>query len=159
MSKVQTFKQTILKTNQRIACDFATVGESLTHQAAKDECDVNKIMEKYLRNGIIDHRNTYEGQYGDFTDAPETYQESLQAVMDAETMFNTLPAKIRDRFAHDPQQFIEFVGDPNNAEEMIEMGLATPNQDDVDVIERPKKAEKKTSEKPDMSQPKGDKEE
>jgi phage internal scaffolding protein len=127
---------------ERKRVTFETTGESLTHQSAKDECDINNIMKKWERTGIIDHQNRYQGEYGDFTNVPDNYQDSLNAVLQADEMFMTLPAKIRARFGNDPGAFLDFVSDPNNQEAIIEMGLATKKQLDKDVIDDPKPAPK-----------------
>jgi phage internal scaffolding protein len=103
---------------------------SLTHQALSAECDINRIMQRFERTGVLEHRNRFEGAYGDFTDAPGDYQESMNAVLAAEEMFSTLPAKIRRRFHNDPGAFLDYVSNPDNQDEMISLGLATraPNE-------------------------------
>lgn len=95
---------------------------SHTVQAFKDECDINKILEGYLKTGMIEHANTVQGRYGDFTSAPD-YQAACQAIIDANDMFNTLPAKIRKQFDNDPAEFLEFAQNPSNEAEMRSMGL------------------------------------
>lgn len=97
---------------------------SLTHQSMSAECDVNLIMARFEKTGILEHRNTFEGQYGDFTELPQDYHESMNAVIAANDMFSTLPATVRKRFANDPGLFLDFVADPNNKTELEKMGLA-----------------------------------
>lgn len=116
---------------------FATTGESLTHQAHKRECDVNNIMAKFEKTGVLEHRNTYQGEYADFTNAPMDYQESLNQVLEAEEMFSSLPSKIRARFGNSPAAFLDFVDNPESGPEMVKMGLAV--QQPEDVFEEPKK--------------------
>lgn len=103
---------------------FATTGVSLTHQSMAKECDINEIMSKWQKTGILEHRNSFEGHYGDFTNLPMDYSASMNAVIEAETMFNTLPSSIRRKFGNDPGSFIDFVADPKNKDQLIEMGLA-----------------------------------
>lgn len=98
---------------------------SMTDQSFKDECDINFIMQKYEKTGLLDHVNTYQGQYGDFTDAPD-YHTALNKMNDAQEMFMTVPAKIRELFNNDPGEFLEFVLDGQNEEAMREMGLLPP---------------------------------
>jgi len=100
------------------------------------ECDINTIMKKYEKTGVLEHRNTFEGQYGDFTDAPEDYHASMNAVIEADEMFQTLPAAMRRRFHNDPGAFIDFVGNPENQDELIKLGLAKAPPEDV--IDDPK---------------------
>lgn len=97
------------------------------HDAA--DCDINNIMARYERDGVITHVNRYQGHYGDFTGVVD-YQTALHLVQDAEDCFMSLPAHIRKKFDNDPGQFLDFVSDPANADAMIEMGLAVkPHQD------------------------------
>lgn len=95
---------------------------SLTKQSFAKECDINTIMLKYQKTGLIDHLNKYEGRYGDFTNVSD-YQTSLNAVMAAQDEFLSLPSSLRARFENDPAQFLQFVHDENNREEAIQLGL------------------------------------
>jgi len=107
----------------------------ITQQQFKDECDINKIMEKYQRTGQITHLARNQGIYADLTSLGD-YQQSLQKVIDAENAFDTLPAKVRERFGNDPAGLLTFLADPQNKEEAIKLGL----------IEKPKKAPTPTNE-------------
>jgi len=114
--------------------------KSLTHQSMAPECDINTIMKKYERTGILEHRNRFEGTYGDFTQVPENYHESMNAVLAADEMFGTLPSRIRRRFHNDPGVFVEFAANPENAEELVKLGLAKRREtqgSSGDVIEPP----------------------
>lgn len=97
--------------------------ESFVMQSAQAECDINNIMKKYEKTGLLNHVNTYQGNYGDFTDVTDYHSGSL-AILAAEEAFESLPAAIRRRFRNDPGEFLDFVGDEENLEEMYEMGLA-----------------------------------
>lgn len=121
---------------------------SLTHQAMAPECDINTIMKKYERTGVLEHRNNFEGQYGDFADGPADYHESMNAVIAADEMFSTLPAKVRRRFHNDPGAFIEFATNPENQDELIKLGLATRLPED------PKPVSATPSPKPKQTAPK-----
>lgn len=99
-------------------------GKSLTHQSFKAECDINRIMQKWQKTGVLEHRNTFMGQYGDFTNVPADYHSAMSAVIEAQDMFLTLPSSVRKRFANDPGNFLQFVSDPDNKEEMVKLGLA-----------------------------------
>lgn len=100
------------------------VGEkTLVQQSSRDETDINRIMAKYEKTGVLTHVARYAGQYGDFSGVPD-YKAGMEIVMAADDMFMSLPAKIRDRFNNDPAQFIEFATDEKNQDEMRSMGLA-----------------------------------
>lgn len=134
----------------RVRTTFTTTGESMTRQEAKDECDINNIMKKFERTGMLDHRNQFQGQYGDYTNVPTDYHSAMNQVVAAEEMFLTVPAKVRAKFGNDPGAFLAFVSDPKNQDEMIELGLATRQQLEepmkVEVIEKTPRKEAKINE-------------
>jgi len=127
---------------------FNTEGPSLTHQSMKDETDMNRIMEKWAKTGVLEHRNTYEGQYGDFLSAPDDYHSAMNAVLEAQEMFADLPASVRKRFANDPGLFLDFVSDPKNRDEMEELGLAETKIVEPDVKPATTKKREEKTEKP-----------
>lgn len=116
-------------------CSFATVGPSLAKQSFKDECDINGIMSKYERTGIVTHRNRFDGSYGDFIGFDD-YHKSMNSILEAQEAFASLPATIRKRFSHDASEFLAFAQNPDNLEEMVSLGLA---------IKRPSDASSKSS--------------
>lgn len=107
--------------HKRVALEFKQ--PSRAKQQFRDECDINAIMAKYKKTGLVEHVNRYQGQYGDFSTVAD-YQEALNMVMEAQQAFMSLPAHVRTRFDNDPGQYLEFVQDPGNQEEMVKMGLA-----------------------------------
>ena len=102
--------------------EFKTVGESLTQQHFKEECDVINIIKKHDRNGIIEHVQRGQARYGDFSDVAD-YREALDLVRDAQKEFMTIPSDIRKKFDNDPGKFYEFVSNPENKSELIKMGF------------------------------------
>lgn len=81
-------------------------GPSLTKQAMMEECDINKIMKRFERDGLVDHINQHRGNYGDFTDAPQSYHDAMNQILLAREMFGSLPSRIRKEFGNDPGEFI-----------------------------------------------------
>lgn len=96
----------------------------MCEQAHKDECDMHFILRKQKKTGILNHTNQYAGTYGDFSTTPE-YQEAQNLIADAASMFETVPAFIRAQFNNDAMQFVEFMQNPKNREDMHELGLDT----------------------------------
>lgn len=97
-----------------------------TVQTEKDRCDVNRIMRRFEQTGMVEHRNRYEGQYMDLTVIPDDFHGALEAIDKAREAFLELPAAVRNDFGNDPGEFLEFVSDPENVDEMREMGLLPP---------------------------------
>lgn len=110
---------------RRVAIEFKK--PSRTHQSFKDECDINNILKRYERTGQLPELIKSNPQYGDFSEAVD-YQEAINIVRHAETQFAALPAEVRDRFRNSPEKFLQFVEDPKNGPQLVEMGLATPRQ-------------------------------
>lgn len=102
-----------------------TVGESMTKQSEKDSADINFIMKRYQKTGILPDLIKKEPRYGDFSEVTD-YIQAIQIVQHAEEQFSALDAHIRKRFNNDPSQFLNFVQDPQNQNELIKMGLAEP---------------------------------
>lgn len=100
--------------------------ESMTKQSFKAECDINNIIKQFQNTGIVSHINEQakQGMYADLP-PPLDYQESLELVRQAQTSFDSLPSKVRNRFDNDPEKFLAFVADPANQQEMVDLGLAT----------------------------------
>jgi phage internal scaffolding protein len=106
---------------------FNTEGESLTQQHFKDECDVINIIKKHDRNGIIEHVQRGQARYGDFSEVAG-YREALDLIRHAQDEFMTIPSDIRKKFDNDPGKFYEFVSNPDNKEELKQMGFIEPQQ-------------------------------
>lgn len=104
----------------RIQKSFST--PSLTKQSHRDECDINRIMAKYEKTGVIDHVNTYQGNYGDATGVT-SYHQAMNQIRAADDAFMSLPSQIRAKFQNDPGTFLEFMDDPENNDEKILLGL------------------------------------
>lgn len=105
-----------------VACDPA---EGRTKQEFADECDINKIMARYEKTGVIDHVNFRAAAYGDFSSVA-TYHDAMNVVVAADAAFAALDARTRDRFGNDPVQMLKFLEDPANREEAIALGLVNP---------------------------------
>ena len=91
--------------HERVQLEFAE-GSGRTRPEFKDEADVNNIMKRFEKTGLIDHVATYQGQYGDFTTSVEDYHGALNLALRAEAMFASLPAKVRRHFDNDPGKFL-----------------------------------------------------
>lgn len=127
----------------RSRVQLETKGESLTQQHHAHDADVRNIIKQYDRTGLIANVNRGVAQYGDFSEINE-YREALDFVISANESFAELPAKIREMFGNDAGTFFEFATDPNNAEEMVKLGLAEAPE----VVEEAPKRQESPSEPP-----------
>lgn len=136
-----------IREDGKLMVESVPQGESLTQQQFKEDCDVNVIMERYMRTGVMP--NTVAPMIeGDFSNLP-SYQEALHTIMAAEEMFMEIPAKVRLRFENDPQKLMDYLNDPANDDEAVSLGLKTrkevPVEPQVELLKelvnntRPKK--------------------
>jgi phage internal scaffolding protein len=98
-------------------------GPSLAKQSFASESNINVILARYHKTGLIDHLNKHKGDYSDLVLSTD-YHENMQALIDAQEAFDSLPSGIRTRFFNDPAQFLEFAQNPDNFEDLISLGLA-----------------------------------
>ena len=64
-----------------------------TQQNHKKECDVNYIIDKYDKKGIITHTTAIEARYGDVTGAD--FRKAQDLFINAQAMFDKLPKDIK----------------------------------------------------------------
>lgn len=97
---------------------------SLTRSEFLRECDINNIIDNYARTGELCSPFAISRQ-PTFADVSEigSYQDHLNAVIQAQSAFDSLPSKVRDRFHNDPGAFLAFVQDDSNRDEAISLGL------------------------------------
>lgn len=141
-----------MRQRERVSIKFTQ--PSKAQQQFINECDINNIMAKYERSGIIDHVSQYQGKYGDFIGYPD-FQNAMFAVSEATTMFNSLPSSIRTQFRNDPEAFLAFAQDPENTLALQEMGLLPPSRLEAlpsSVADAPAKPEKSKA-KPETPAP------
>lgn len=93
-----------------------------TQQQFAKDCNINNIIKKYKKTGVITHINTKTGVYADMTQMPN-YQEALQTVIHGQTAFDQLPAELREKFKYNPQEMMDYLNDKRNDEEAIKLGL------------------------------------
>lgn len=126
----ERYKDKVVKVRENGSLSVASKpeGESMAQQQYKDQCDVNKIMGKYVTGGVINHLNTLNGVYADLTALPADYMDAMNTIVQAQSAFETLPADVRLRFGNDPGQLVQFMSDPNMVEESIKLGLRTLNK-------------------------------
>lgn len=114
---------------------------SRTKQEFKDECDINMIMKRYKATGLFPQFPGQEPRYVSNIGMPD-YQEALNIVRTAEAEFASVNSEIRKRFDNDPAKFLAFINDPQNADELVKLGLrepppAAPKPVQVEVVNQP----------------------
>lgn len=116
--------------NQKTVKPFETVGESMTQEQFAEESEINNILRSHDRNGVIEHINRGNAIYGDFSNITD-FSDALQQIKEAQNEFQEIPWQIREKFQNDAGQFFKFASNPDNIQELRELGLANPEQSEA----------------------------
>nr|QJB20663.1 MAG: internal scaffolding protein [Microvirus sp.] len=140
----------IITENGRVRVVTVNDKPSKTQQQFKDSCDMEKIMSNYRKTGQLPPSGR-RGVYLDTTILPQDYQSALNIIIEAETVFESLPSETRKRFQNDPKKLLEFVSDPKNHEEAKQLGL---KEDTVqtDPVPKAKSAQQQKAKKDQVKQ-------
>lgn len=95
--------------------------DTIVEQHHKKIVDINNIVSKYKKTGIIDKQRK-DGFYGDFTNAVD-YDTALNKLRDADKDFSLLPSQLREKFENNPSKLIDFIANSDNYDEAIALGL------------------------------------
>lgn len=82
---------------------------------------MNYILRDYQKTGMIKHAKQHQGKYDDID--PIDFQQAMFLVTSAQQQFESLPANIRKKFNNDPSEFLSFTRNPDNAAEMLSLGM------------------------------------
>lgn len=118
-------------------------GPSLTKQSLAEETDVNAIMRKYLSAGVVpEMRPEGAGRFGDFASGLD-FQQAMNAVSEARSIFSELPLEVRIFCEHDPAKLIDMVysEDPAMRKRAEEFGLVPRPKESPPVPSEPTKPE------------------
>lgn len=97
-------------------------GPGLTKQSMKDQTDINRILLKYQKTGVQSFVSQVQPEFVET--AAMDFQEAMNLVLDAQNKFQEMPSSLRKKFDNDPGQYLAFVQDPANLDEMYELGMA-----------------------------------
>lgn len=119
---------------ERVQTKFT--GESLTEQHHKKSCDINNIMAKYQKTGLIDHMATHQGTYGDVSGAD--FQNAQNLVAEQKSIFHELPASVRAEFDNDPANYLDLVMTDEGIEQLQEILNPAPEpEESLETLSEP----------------------
>ena len=102
-------------------------GKSRTKQGHLNETDINAIMRKArVTRQMPQAQHDSKAQFGDFSNV-SSYQDAQNTIIQANQEFHKLPAELRRKFNNDPHELIEFLGNENNLDKAVELGLVVRN--------------------------------
>lgn len=79
----------------------------VTEQHHEKACNINNIVAKYAKTGLVDHVQNLPGRYGDVTGAD--FQAAQNLVAEQVSLFNELPAEVRGKFENDPAIYLDLL--------------------------------------------------
>lgn len=103
---------------------------SMTQQHFEHECNINNIMCRYMKTGILpDPLSSSSPTYADVSDFP-SFEEAQNKLCRVKECFEGLPSEQRRQFGDNVNNFVQFMSDTNNLEKAHQMGII-----DLSVIE------------------------
>ncbi len=109
---------------KRDRCFTHPVGESMTEQSHQGECEINNILAKYQKSGMVSHLANHQPRYDDCTS--HDFTAAMNIVIKSQEMFDDLPSQVRAKFGNNPVRFMDYVQDPDNADSLHELGIVNP---------------------------------
>lgn len=84
--------------------------ETEVQQHFKDECDIHNILKRIERGGDPSVLHARRGVYADLTEfEASSFAEASEIINRAYDAFDLLPSAVRQRFANDPEAFVEYI--------------------------------------------------
>lgn len=121
---------------RRRVCLDCSNDEPIVEQSHKAEVDINNIVKRHGMD-LIQKTALLQSKLYQFDDVTgNDFQEAMFKVAKAKESFLRMPSEIRKRFDNDAAKFLDFVQNPDNSEQLVEMGLALPPVPDDPVSVR-----------------------
>lgn len=98
--------------------------KSLAVQSAVEESDINTIVRRFGLTGQLPSEVAMP-RFEDFENVYD-YKSCMDMVAEAKNAFMRFPAVVRARFVNDPNELIQFIENPANYKEAVELGVAMP---------------------------------
>lgn len=110
------------KFSKRVAVIAPFLDDGRTQQHFADQVNINNILAKYRKTGIIEHVKRAEARFGSFPDMNATAAD-FDKVAKAKQSFEMLPAELRNKFNNNIPEFFEFLHDPDNRDQLTKWGF------------------------------------
>ena len=122
-------------TRSRIQKQFKT--QSRTVQSDRDSTDIKRLV------NTAPPFDPSQMTFADVTDIPD-FRATQDRLADVYSRFAELPSEIREKFENEPANLVEFVQDPDNIDDAVELGLLIVDQDtEPEKPKKPRRSRKK----------------
>ena len=82
---------------------------------------IKQIVANVEAQGLLRASVKFSGEMDDYPNYD--FQEAQFMITKANSMFEQLPSGIRQKFNNKPAEFMQFANNPDNAQEMVDLGL------------------------------------
>jgi len=107
-------------------------GKILTKQSFKQESDINFIVARYQRTGMLVDPGMVgrrEAIFADFSEVGD-FQSAQERIVKGREAFDSLSAEVRSRFQNEPGKLLDFMANEANKKEAQDLGII-PKDDPV----------------------------
>lgn len=106
---------------------YIPAGDSPVQQGDAPTTDINRMVESARRNSVGLPAGARQPMYGDFTRfSGDAFRQAQELRLNVFQAFSSLPSGVRNRFDNNPELMINWVNDPQNAQEAVKLGLRLP---------------------------------
>lgn len=112
--------------------------KSRTQQHFKNEVNINNIIDKYRKTGILGdpfREGLRKPLFGDFSEVPGLLEGYIK-VEKVKNYFNNLPSRVRNYFKNDLSRFLAFMSDNANIPKARELGIIEPDLSKVKYVDK-----------------------
>ena len=112
---------------------------SITEQSHKRETDINAIVSKYRRTGILGTGSQVRDMFfGDFSQVTD-YHTAQTAIANAKEKFMSLSSDVRKAFGNDPGKLLQALSDEAQLDKLVGLGIVKKPDPVVGTLENPDK--------------------
>lgn len=110
---------------------------SLTEQSHRKECNINCIIDRYKRTGVLGTiEQTRDMFYGDFANVG-TFHEAQNLLAESREKFMALPSNVREAFGNDVTKFLDALRDNSQIGKLIDLGIVKKVAENIATPENP----------------------
>jgi len=101
--------------------------ENRTEQHHKDEVNINNIVKRHGHELIAKTAALQQFKYDDVVG--NDFQETMNIIIKAQDSFQSVPSDIRKQFNNNPAEFMDYIHNPENKEQLVAWGMMEPEQE------------------------------
>lgn len=135
-------KKTVIRNRVVVDCQKAVENgeKTFVEQSHIKEVEINSIVKKHGVSRLALTREAMELRFDDVT--TNDFQEAMNLIKRGNDVFQQLSSQERAEFNNSPEQYLDYVHNPENREALIERGWMNPPPPDpapqkVEIVNQP----------------------